>query len=221
VNWASLTGADNVTMWLEGEDSELVGDVGDFKSGFIGGAFLTLFLSDMIGIQTEAMYIQKGGEGPAKGQIIFRPEYGQPQFALFDGTVYAKINYIEVPLLAVFRFDAVDSGNLRIHGLAGPTFALKTDAKGSLEGQGRIKLQDESYRLVDVDQEDDLRNRVKNFEFGILIGAAVYWDIGNVDLVFESRWERGLTTIDNTTLYRDIETSNVCLMFGFSYPFGG
>ena len=66
-----------------------------------------------------------------------------------------------------------------------------------------------------------MSGRTKTFEFGLIMGASVYRDIGKEDLVFESRWERGLTTIDNTTLYRNIETGNVCLMFGFSYPFGG
>ena len=90
-----------------------------------------------------------------------------------------------------------------------------------MKGTATITLQDTSTRYQDIDQKEEIGNYVKNFEFGLMFGGAVCWDIGNVDLVIEGRWERGLTTLDNTTLYRDINTRNISLLFGFSYPFGG
>ncbi len=218
--WASLTG-DAVTLWAGGEDSQLAGAIGDATLGFTGGGFLTVFFNDFFGLQTEVMYTPKGGQGVASGEIIYYPDNDDPRPAFFDGTVYAYIDYIEVPLLAVFEFGADDGGKIRIRGLAGTTFAFKLQAESRLEGTAEITLQDTSTRTEQIDQREDISDRVKSFEFGLMFGGAVYWDIGAVDLLIESRWEGGLTTIDNTTLYRDVNTSNVSLMFGFSYPFGG
>ncbi len=75
---------------------------------------------------------------------------------------------------------------------------------------------DHAQWYYDIDEREDIGERVQNFEFGLIFGGEVYWDIGKVDLLIESRWERGLTLLDNTTIYRDIYTSNVSLMYGVS-----
>ncbi len=219
-NWGKLKG-DPVSLWLGGEDFQLAGAVGDSKLGFTGGAFLTLFFNDFIGIQGEAMYIQKGGKGTASGTIIFHPDYDNPRPGFFNGTVYANLDYVEFPVMAVFEFDATEDGKIRLRGLAGTTFAFNIHAESRLEGRAEVEMQDTNKRYYDIDEREDIGERVKSFEFGLIFGGAVYWDIGKVDLLIESRWERGLTSLDNTTLYRDIYTSNVSLMFGVSVPIGG
>ncbi len=219
-NWGKLKG-DPVSLWLGGDDSQLAGTVGDFKLGFTGGAFLTVFFNDFIGIQGEAMYVQKGGEGMASGTIIFYPEYDNPRPGFFNGTVYANLDYVEFPVMAVFEFEATEGGKVRLRGMAGPTFAFNVHAQARLKGRAEVEMQDTNKRYYDVDESEDIGERVKSFEFGVIFGGAVYWDIGKVDLLIESRWERGLTSLDNTTLYRDIYTSNVSLMFGVSVPIGG
>ncbi len=220
-NWAKMKG-DPISLWLgDNVDGQLAGTVGDAKLGFTGGAFLTCFFNDFFGLQTELMYVPKGGQGIASGQIIFYPEYDNPRPAFFDGEVYLNFDYVEIPLLAVFEFEATDGGKVRIRGLAGTTFAFNVSAEARLKGTAEITMQDESTRYQEIDQKEEIGQYVKEFEFGLMFGGAVYWDIGKVDLLLESRWSRGLTTLDNTTLYRNINTSNVSLLFGFSYPFGG
>ncbi len=220
VTWGKLAG-DQIGIWLGGEDSQLAGTVGDNKPGFNGGIFVTAFFSEFFGVQVEAMYVQKGGEGVASGTAIYHPDYDNPREVFFDGTVYAYVDYIEFPVLAVFNFDATDGSKVRLRGYAGPVFAHNIRAEARLKGTAYVEAQDTNYRTQSIDEREDIGQRVKNFEFGLMFGGAVYWDIGNVDLVIESRWEKGLTTLDNTTLYRDIKTSNVSILFGFSYPFGG
>ena len=219
--WAKLKG-DAVSLWIGGaEEQQLAGSIGDSKLGFTGGAFLTVFFNDFFGLQTELMYTPKGGKGTATGHIIYYPEYDNPRPAFFNGTVYANLDYVEVPLLAVFEFEATDGGKIRIRGLVGPTFAFNIHAESRLEGTAEITMQDTSTRSQQIDQRAEIGEFVKNFEFGLMFGGAVYWDIGKVDLLIESRWERGLTSLDNTTLYHNIHTSNVSLMFGVSVPIGG
>jgi hypothetical protein len=220
-NWAKLVG-DPVSLWLgDSQDGQLAGSIGDYKLGFTGGGFLTVFFNEFFGLQTELMYVPKGGQGTATGQIIFQPDYDNPRPAFFNGEVYAYLDYVEVPLLAVFEFEASEGGKIRLRGYAGTTFAFNVNAEARLKGTAEITMQDESTRYQEIDEKQEIGNYVKDFEFGLMFGGAVYWDIGKVDLLIESRWSRGLTTLDNTTLYRNINTSNVSLLFGFSYPFGG
>jgi len=220
LNWARLTG-DQVGLWLGQGDSQLAGSVGDNKLGFNGGIFVTSFLNDFFGIQAEAMYVQKGGEGIASGTYIYRPPYDNPREVNFDGNLYAYVDYIEFPVLAVFDFEATDNDKVRLRGFAGPVFSFSLRAEARLKGTAYVEAQDTNLRTQSIDEREEIGERVKSFEFGMMFGGAVYWDIGKVDLLIESRWEKGLTTLDNTTLGRDIKTSNVSLLFGFSYPFGG
>jgi hypothetical protein len=223
VNWGKLVG-DPVSFWYDGgdeDDAQLAASIGDFKTGFTGGGFLTVFLSDWIGIQGEVMYIQKGGQGTATGEFIYRPEDDNPRPAYFNGEAYIDVDYVEFPLMAVFEFGASDDSNIRLRALAGTTFAFSVHADRRLKGTAEITLQDTSTRTEEIDEEEEIGPYVKSFEFGLIVGGAVYWDIGAVDLLLESRWENGLTTLDNTTLARDIRTNNINILLGFSYPFGG
>jgi hypothetical protein len=164
---------------------------------------------------------EKGGKGTASGTIIFYPPNDNLRPVFFNGTVSATLDYVEFPVMAIFEFEATEGGKVRLRGMAGPTFAFNIHAQSRLEGRAEVEMQDTNKRYYDVDERKDIGELVKNFEFGLILGAAVYWDIGKVDLLIESRWERGLTSLDNTTLYRDIYTSNVSLMFGVSVPIGG
>jgi hypothetical protein len=217
--WGQLIG-DPLSFWATGSDGQLSGTIADNKLGFNGGLFLTLFFNDWIGIQGEAMYMQKGGQGLATGQIMYYPEGDNPRPAFFDGTAYLNLENIEFPVLAIFEFKASEGGKVRLRGLAGPVFSYNIHAETRLEGTAEITLQDTSTRSQSIDQTEEVGQYVKSFEFGLMFGGAVYWDIGNVDLLIEGRWQRGLNTIDNTTQGREIRTSNVSLLFGFSYPFG-
>lgn len=220
VDWAKLTG-DEIGLWITGDNGQLAGTIGDNKLGFNGGIFATAFFTDFFGVQVEAMYTQKGGQGIASGTYIEEPDNGNPTPVDFDGTIYAYFDYIEFPVLAVFNFDATDDSSVRLRGFLGPTFAYNVRSKARLEGTVYAQLGDTSTQTHSIDESIEVDEYVKSFEFGLLFGGAAYWDIGSVDLIFEGRWEMGMTTLDNTTLARDVKTSNVSLLFGFAYPFGG
>ena len=218
-NWAKLTG-DAVSLWLSGDDGELAGSIGDSKLGFTGGIFATAFFTEFFGIQVEALYTQKGGEGIASGTMLYQEPGQNPDYVTFDGTIYAYFDYIEFPVLAVFNFDATDDSNVRLRGFLGPVFSNNINAEVRLKGTVTTEISDTTYETQSIDEKQEIGTYVKDFEFGMMIGGAAYWDIGNVDLVFEGRWEVGLTTLDNTTNATDVNTSNVSVLFGVVYPFG-
>jgi hypothetical protein len=219
-NWAKLTG-DQIGLWLTGDDGQLAGTIGDSKLGFNGGIFATAFITGFFGVQVEAMYIQKGGEGVSKGLLVYQQPGDIPRTVEFDGTIYAYFDYLEFPVLAVFNFDATDDSKVRLRGFFGPVFAYNVQSKAKLEGTLYAQPGDTSFRTQSIDEEREVDEYVKSFEFGLMFGGAAYWDIGSVDLIFEGRWEMGMTTLDNTTLARDVKTSNVSILLGVAYPFGG
>ncbi len=219
-NWGKLTG-DQVSLWLSGDNGQLAGSIGDSKLGFNGGIFVTAFMTEFFGIQVEAMYNQKGGEGIASGELVYQEAGQNPKLVQFDGTAYLYLDNIEFPVLAVFNFDATDGSSVRLRGFAGPVFGFNMNSEQRLKGDITEELEDTTTKTTSIDEKREIGNYVKSFEFSLMIGGAVYWDIGNVDLVLEGRWEGGLTTLDNTTNYSDVETGNVAILVGFSYPFGG
>ncbi len=220
VNWGKLTG-DQLSLWLTGEDAQLAGSIGDNKTGFVGGIFAAAFFTEFFGVQVEAMYVQKGGQGIASGEMLYQEPGQNPNTVNFDGTAYLYLDYIEFPVLAVFNFDATDGSKVRLRGFLGPVFGFNMNAEVRLAGTISGEASDTSVQTQSIDERAEAGAYVKSFEMSLMFGGAVYWDIGNVDLILESRWETGLTTLDNTTLERDIKTSNINLMIGFCYPFGG
>jgi hypothetical protein len=102
---------------LAGEDAP---DETSLRTGFMGGAFVQVDLSEEAGLRVEGLWVQKGAE------------FADSLFILpVEGTV--EIEYIELPVLFVVNLSAGGKGAFEI--FAGPTFAFNTSA--SAEGNGR------------------------------------------------------------------------------------
>lgn len=98
-----------------GENQENVNNI----VGFAGGVAVNLFISDLLSIQPELNYIQKGAS------INFSNEFdGIREVREWDVT----LNYLEVPLLARFTFYN-ELGMLYLS--AGPTFSYGLGGKTS------------------------------------------------------------------------------------------
>jgi hypothetical protein len=77
----------------------------EFRTGFVGGGFLTAHVSEGFGVQFEGLYSQKGGKASESSA---------------EATL--KLDYIEIPVLAMGRFPAGKKAILNIYG--GPTFGF-------------------------------------------------------------------------------------------------
>jgi hypothetical protein len=221
MNSAKLIG-DPVSLFVGGEQSELAGSVSDYHLGFIGGVYVKANLSAFFGIQADFQYVQMGGEGPVAGSAIISQPNQQPQLAEFEGTLLLHLDYVEMPVLAVFSFNAGTQGSLQLRGFIGPTFAYGVSAEVQLTGEANMEQADTSHRIEAVDETRDADAIIENFQVGGVLGFSLSYALDKVDLVLDARWGRGFTTIDNTTAAEhDSYNSGISIQAGVAIPFGG
>ncbi len=139
------------------------------RTGFIGGGHLTISLpNSMFYFQPELLYSMKG--------------FSESQ----DGTsATLALDYIDIPLLVGIHFDTGGSVTPRI--FAGPQASINASCK--LKGD-----QDGDSASFDCDSE--LVGEIfsaKSVLFDLLFGAGLDFDMGKLDIVFDARYDLGLT----------------------------
>lgn len=135
----------------------------DSRTGFMAGAYVNIGVPmSPISIQPELLYTQKGSE--ASGTIL-----GE------QITATTKLDYVEVPVLAKFSFAP---GPVTPHVYFGPYFAINVKAEAEAEGGGQSATQ-------------DIKDSVKDTDFGVVVGAEV--DISKINVGL--RYGAGLTKI--------------------------
>lgn len=138
-----------------------IGDYDDFNSriGFNFGINVDIPVSNVFYLQTGLFVTQKGAE-----EEIVEDEYRESKTE-----VKANPLYLQIPVLASFRYDITDIAQLQFN--LGPYFAYGI--------QGTLKIT-ESYEYNDEDNvyvldffDDDYGIGGKRFEVGLQIGAGV------------------------------------------------
>ena len=97
----------------------------DFKSGAIGGLFVTYSIKNTFGITTKFLYSQKGAS-----------------FKSID--TKQTLNYIEVPVIG--RFFLNKEGTFRPNIFVGPSFGFLTGATNKVGSNERVKV--DNYQTV-------------------------------------------------------------------------
>lgn len=139
------------------------------RTGFIGGAHLTISLPDSkFYFQPELLYSMKGFSESVNGET---------------GTL--ALDYVDIPLLVGLRFDTGGSVTPRV--FLGPQASINTSCK--LKGD-----QDGESASIDCDSELIGEFLVANSVlFDLLFGAGLDLAMGKVDVVFDARYDLGLT----------------------------
>jgi hypothetical protein len=201
VGTTKLSGDDvkNFSVFVD-TDNFLEGDIGDMRLGFVGGGYGTMHVNDQFGVRLEALYFQKGGKGNITGEVAGIP---------FTGDLTFKVDYFEVPLLAVFSFPAGTSGTFDV--FAGP--ALGFNLSGEMETEITVagETQAETSDLEDI----------KSTDFGGVLGAGFTFSLTSVDLFFDARWEYGFTKIVDAEDDVDVKNNAFGFMAGVGFPLGG
>lgn len=163
---AGLRGGLNVAG-LYGSDADTLGT--SSRKGFTGGAWGTGWLNEAVGIRLEALYSQKGAT---------------------EDSVTASLDYIDVPLLIVFRRE-ITEGRTYLMMEAGPVFSFKVGA--------------------DINNGNDLDATTSDFDFSGAIGLALAHQIGfRLDIVGNVRYTVGFVSIDKSS---DLDYRNYSLAF--------
>jgi hypothetical protein len=160
----------------------------DSRLGFCGGGFVGFGLTDMLVIQPEVLYTQKG----------VRWEIRQSPLVPWKETI--KLDYIEIPLL--FKFMLPDKSTVKPNLFVGPCFAINVNAKEKIEETG-------------TPTELDYGEFVKDIEFGIVLGGGVDFPLKKGKVVFDGRYTLGLTTTSEEGW--DLKNKVVSFMLGYSF----
>ena len=91
----------------------------DFKSGAIGGLFVTYSIENTFGITTKVLYSQKGA-------------------SFKSSDTKQTLNYIEVPVIG--RFFLNKEGTFRPNIFVGPSFGFLTGATNKVGSNDRVKI---------------------------------------------------------------------------------
>jgi hypothetical protein len=196
VGLAKLTG--------DTESTETIGTVtvtenaDSYRTGFSGGGFATAKITKDFGIRLEALYSQKGGKG------TFTYDDG---VSTVNGDLTYKLDYFEVPLLAVGTFAAGTKTMIDVFG--GPVLGFKTGANLLLEADGQ-------------EDETDIGDEVKGTDFGFAVGAGLtILAHPKANVVIDGRYTFGLSEVPESAPEDfNLKNSDIVFMAGVSFPLG-
>ncbi len=135
----------------------------NLRIGFQGGLFFKAALTDFFAIQPEVLYTQKGST----------TKYDK--FLTGEGDITQKLDYIEVPILAVINLGE----NLNVH--AGPYLAYLMNA--SIENNNENNVFDGIEELNEGDYE--------RLDFGLAVGVGFEFEV----IRFGIRYDYGLKNV--------------------------
>ncbi len=173
-----IGGYNMASFW--GDDAEEV----DSRSGFDIGGLIQIPMGDMITIQPEVHYSQRGASFDEGG---FESE--------------TALDYIHVPVL--FKAGLPLAEGMDFDFLVGPSFAFLMSCSQSID---------------DGDDEDCPDDTVKGFDYGIIAGGSIAWAAGPGDVLFDVRYDLGLTAIGDDEDAPDVKNSALQFLIGYAFP---
>ena len=169
-------------------DEDLLGIQTDARAGFLAGVAVSPTISNAFGVQFEALISQKGST--------------VDDFDGFGTDLEARINYLEVPVLARYGFRLNDRSKALL--LAGPAFSFRLS---------------DTQELGDIELEGDDKIDVSGFDFGFVLGGAFeVVEKWTIDL----RYTWGLTNVNaGSALFPSdiVEAKNRTFSFTVGYRF--
>lgn len=196
------------------------------------GGFIELGVNEKFSVQSEINYAGQGGirEGV---QPITQPLPGLPAlpagsyfFGDFKNT--AKLNYLEVPVLAKYKFGS--KGKPRFYLNGGVFYGYLLNAKTITEGSSTIYVDEKKTPLllpplgtaippVSFNAETDIKKDVHTNNFGITGGGGFLIPSGKKNnFIIDIRISRGLREIQKDTLTNgSSRTGNFVVSFGYVF----
>jgi len=171
----------NLAKWsVDSDFEEEIGDISN-RLGFLAGAAAEIRFNENLAIQPEINFIQKG----------FKTEFSVSDsiFGDYSGETNAILNYLEVPVMLKV---GKSFGTTRLDVLAGPSFGYAMNGKVKYkETFGGETEEDEE----DIDFDDD---EISRLDFGVQVGAAVTFGLGNANLFIDGRYLLGLSNLNDS-----------------------
>ena len=182
----------NLASWHGDDVEDMTGGDLKRKLGFCGGGFIGFGFGNVVVLQPEVLYSQKG----ARQRVEFLDEVVK---------VWYKVNYLEIPVCVKLMIPV--RGKVKPNLSLGPYFGLMiTDPRGKIEVNG-------------LTMEEDLEG-VKDIDFGVALGGGVDIGLGKGAIVVDVRYTLGLTTIIEEELFEEhVDLKNNAFSFLLGYSF--
>jgi hypothetical protein len=174
MNFARLSGIDVDQNWK-------------YRMAVVGGAFFTLKFNDLLAIQPEILYSQKG------------PKWDAPLYDVaLDGTV--KLDYLEIPVLIKILIPVGANARIRPNLFAGPYMGFKMSA--------RLK-----YTWGST-SEDRTIDQIKSTDFGYVFGGGLDFVVGKGKITLDVRYGMSFSTIFTDSTQKN---QTISAMLGYSF----
>jgi hypothetical protein len=174
MNFARLSGIDVDQNWK-------------YRMAIVGGAFFTLKFNDVLAIQPEILYSQKG------------PKWDAPlEGVAFVGTV--KLDYLEIPVLVKIFIPVGANAAIRPNLFVGPYMAFKMSA--------RLK-----YTWGST-SEDRTIDGIKSTDLGYVLGGGLDFVVGKGKITLDVRYGMSFSTISTDSTEKN---QSISAMIGYSF----
>jgi hypothetical protein len=169
------------------------------RTGLVVGGFVHYPFSDLLAIQPELLYSQKGADFSAQflGETV-------------DGTL--MVDYIEIPVLLRVNVPA-GAPELRPTLHVGPTFAFEVSCKVRYSGFGESGTEDCDADSDGEFVEDDRRK----FDMGLALGGGLDIAFLTGTLMIEGRYTLGLQSLDTSSDPEDVKNRTWSITFGYRF----
>jgi hypothetical protein len=184
-----LVGGDMETMMLNA--SVFGNDVKENpRTGIVAGGFAVIDFGGAFSIQPEVSYVQKGQTveftpllppGPS-GISTFNRRSERAKMSL-------RFSYIEIPVLARYRFAPDDEEGIYPHVFAGPTFGFNLTSN--------VEVESDPY---DRAETQTISSETNDREFGLTVGVGAELDLTGGRAIIDARLGVGLDRIYSGTL---------------------
>jgi hypothetical protein len=150
------------------DDSDLSSS--DTRNGIVAGLFLQIGLGEILALQPEVLYAQKGFSDEEDGVDLT-----------------AEFDYIEIPLLLKARFGGESSVRPALY--AGPVISFESSC--SISGEEGGVSAEVDCDLADLEFEDR-----KTTDFGVAFGGELQFDVSeSVVALVDARYALGLSDL--------------------------
>lgn len=166
-----------------------------YKPGLLAGGFLGIPVTDMVSIEPQVLFSQKGTKVQGVGAE-----------SNLEGSI--RGNYIEVPVLLKLSFPGYNS-QITPFVFAGPYGAYRLNCKA--EG---VILAVTGSRDCDETEVID----IKSTDFGGTIGGGIKFRMGSQLVILDARYSHGFTNINDSNDNRDIKNRAFAVTLGLGWP---
>lgn len=230
-NYIGVKGGISIPQLSGGDDNEFSRD---FKSRIAPnfGAFVELGVTDRFSVQTEVNFAGQGGKRVGIQPLTQSPP-GLPPLppgAFFYGDFKntAVLNYLEVPVMAKYKFGKKNKPRVYVNGgvFYGRLLSAKTKTSGSStlyfdrDGQVPVLLPPAGTPLppISFDAETDIKNDVNKNNFGFTGGGGVEIPVGKNYFLIDARVSRGIRNIQiDTARNGNSKTGNLVISVGYAF----